>query len=426
MTAQSEYSNNSEEVYYHIYNKGIGNRDIFNEKVDYEVFLTYLQEYLTAPSDTEKAKKAFTIKGRIFRGVPHLPKNYFDKVELLAYSLSANHFHLVLGEKTQGVVEKLLRSLSTRYAMYFNKKYKRNGPLFQGPYKSVAINDSTKLLYLTHFLYSLPHETASAFSSYPEYLGNRQSQWIKPQAVLNSFDSLKDTLFQRVGIYKDFIEKYKLNESEYRQLERIFLDNLPGLKKDHLVRNDPPLARSNPPLEVPLQTFSPKTRKRVPEFIIISGLIFVILTNLGLINITSASLNLTNGNTIANNISTPDFTTPTPTVVSVTEETTFELTESSLTAEPSLFPASPLPIVAGTSDESTEENSVIILTVKINDNSKSVNIREDANANSKVVATALDGGTFESLGKIDGWYQIKLEDGSLAFISESCVVENLQ
>src|SRR3989344_5108021 len=85
----------------HVYNKGIENRNIFVEEADYQVFINYLQDYLCAPKAPENTTTEFTVKGRTYKGVPHQPKNYLNKVELIAYSLKPDHFHLVLHQKTQ-------------------------------------------------------------------------------------------------------------------------------------------------------------------------------------------------------------------------------------------------------------------------------------------------------------------------------------
>src|SRR3989344_6029163 len=138
-----------EGAYIHVFNKGVENRVIFTEPQDYEIFLGYLRDYLSMPSDPESKKKDFTVNGRTFRGTPHQPKNYFQKVELVAYCLMPNHFHLLLHQQTKASTERFIRSLCTRYSMYFNKKYKRMGALFEGPYKSVHIKVQLQLLHLT-------------------------------------------------------------------------------------------------------------------------------------------------------------------------------------------------------------------------------------------------------------------------------------
>jgi putative transposase len=57
------------------------------------------------------------------------------RTDCFAWSLIPNHFHLLL--RTGAVpIEVLMNRLLTGYSGWFNKKYKRNGQLFQNRYKS--------------------------------------------------------------------------------------------------------------------------------------------------------------------------------------------------------------------------------------------------------------------------------------------------
>lgn len=136
----------------HIFNKGIEGRNIFIDEGDYDTFQNYLKEYLNPQADRASLKKIFKVNGRSFSGVPHLPKNFHGKIELIASSLLPDHFHLILEEKEKGYVAKFMRSLCTRYSMYLNKKHQRSGPLFTGPYKSAQIEDDGQLEELKKFI----------------------------------------------------------------------------------------------------------------------------------------------------------------------------------------------------------------------------------------------------------------------------------
>ena len=58
----------SEDSYYHIYNRGVEKRTIFEDDQDYKVFLKYLKEYLSPPPDLSKIKESFTLQGYTFQG----------------------------------------------------------------------------------------------------------------------------------------------------------------------------------------------------------------------------------------------------------------------------------------------------------------------------------------------------------------------
>ena len=220
MPAKNPYRTDEKGIYSHVYNKGVEKRIIFNDDRDCEVFLGFLKDYLTAPQDPESIKKSFTVHGRIFRGTPHQPKNYFNRVELIAYSLMPDHFHLLLDQKTRGSLESFMRSLCTRYSMYFNKKYQHTGALFEGPYKSVQIEDDTRLLYLTRYIHH-----AGGSSSYAEHLGTRETLWVKPKVVQSFFDKAKTDLFKWTHSYKDFVEKYELSQKEKELIEGVIFES---------------------------------------------------------------------------------------------------------------------------------------------------------------------------------------------------------
>lgn len=199
--------------YYHIYNRGVEKRTIFEDEQDYKVFLGYLKEHLSPPPKVEELLKSFTLQGTTFQGIPHLPKNYFQKVDLLAYCLMSNHFHLLIKQIKKDSMEGFMRSLATRYSMYFNKKYDRVGSLFQGIYKASMIDSDNYLLHLSRYIHLNPAEftkdLVSAYSSYGEYLGLRKTMWVKTGEILSFFGKANLNIFKSASTYKDFVEKYK-------------------------------------------------------------------------------------------------------------------------------------------------------------------------------------------------------------------------
>lgn len=243
-----------EKTYSHLYNRGVERRIIFNDEQDYEVFQDFLKDYLTPPANPESTKKAFTVNGHIFRGSPHQPKNYFNKVELMAYGLMPDHFHLLLHQKTRGSLEGLIRSLCTRYSMYFNKKYQRTGALFEGPYKSVQIKDISQLPPLTRYI----HHGSNNYSSYPEYSGKRKTSWVNTNIIPFSKKADNHTSYN-TSHYKDSELPDGITfENETQYLERRDLTtNVEGAKE---------------------------TGIRIPEILAIFA-VFLVLLGLGLRNI---------------------------------------------------------------------------------------------------------------------------------------------
>lgn len=263
-------------LYYHIYNCGVEKRIIFNDAKDYETFQAFLGEYLTPPPDKQRIKKTFTVNGRVFHGVPHQPKNYFQQAELVAYSLQPTRFHLLLQVKTSGALEKFMRSLSTRYSMYYNTKYQHAGSLFAGTYKSAEISTVSQLLTLTQYLHREP-----GYTSYQEFLGKRTSSWVKPSSVLTLFEQSKNSSYKGTTGYQNFVEHYSLKPQETEALARIILER---------VTRSPEVQ----PVMRPHITDQPDdeptgvSRSRVPEFIAVVT-VFVLLIAMGIKNIMATS-----------------------------------------------------------------------------------------------------------------------------------------
>lgn len=209
--------------YYHIYNRGVEKRTIFEDEQDYKVFLDHLKFSLSDAPKPNSLKTEFTLQGLPFQGIPHQPKNYFKKIELSAYCLMPNHFHLLIKQLDDSSLKSFMVSLITRYSMYFNKKYDRVGSLFQGVYRAVLVNNEEYLLHLSRYIHLNPSEFTpnllDAYSSYGDYLGLRHSRWLKPNMVLNQFSNKVGTEFKKINNYKDFVEKYK-------QEDKLILGNL--------------------------------------------------------------------------------------------------------------------------------------------------------------------------------------------------------
>ncbi len=201
-----------EDGFYHIYNRGVEKRTIFEDDQDYKVFLRYLKEAFS-PLEEQKLHTKYIMQGLSLQSVRRPVKTFIDKVDLIAYCLMPNHFHLLIRQNDADSIKRFMGSLMTRYSMYFNKKYDRVGSLFQGRYKAVMITDEGYLLHLSRYIHLNPKECVDdllkAYSSYPEYLGKRQTSWINTEPVLSYFNSKPLPEFKKVNTYKHFVEDYK-------------------------------------------------------------------------------------------------------------------------------------------------------------------------------------------------------------------------
>lgn len=218
MAARNSRKTYIEEGYYHIYNRGVEKRDIFQDSQDYGVFLSYLKQYLS-PKDEKGLLARLSNPNASYKEKDQIIKllrlnNFHNDIFLLAYCLMPNHFHLLIKQSTSIMIDKFMNSLALRYAVYFNKRYKRTGILFQDVYKAVSVETDEQLLHLSRYIHQNPlsknkpikqcviEDYLSQPSSYPEYLGKRKTEWINKDEVLSFFSKTNSNLS-----YKSFVEQ---------------------------------------------------------------------------------------------------------------------------------------------------------------------------------------------------------------------------
>lgn len=195
-----------ENSHYHIYNRGLDKQIIFNEEQDCHVFLRYVKLYLSPPE--EILRLSYT-EPRLRRFVE---KNLSADLDLLSFGLMPNHFHMQIFQRTPHGIETFMRRLGTSYSSYFNRKYKRIGPMFQSRYKAALIEDDIYFLHISRYIHlnhtKLPEPKRSIYrkySSLPYYFGELESKWLKPQLVLERFNTLRNTDDSDMLSYESFL-----------------------------------------------------------------------------------------------------------------------------------------------------------------------------------------------------------------------------
>lgn len=73
-------------------------------------------------------------------------------VEILAWTLMPNHFHLILKEIKAGGISKFMQKLGGSMSVYANLKHNEKGSLFQGSYKGRTIIEDRYLRYLASYI----------------------------------------------------------------------------------------------------------------------------------------------------------------------------------------------------------------------------------------------------------------------------------
>lgn len=203
--------------FYHVYNRGVEKRDIFVDEQDYKVFISYLKLYLL-PKEViyEQIKKQNMPLQEFSEKIIKISSlnNFFDKINLLCFCLMPNHFHFLLQQQDEYDMNSFIQSILTKYVRYFNTKYNRVGPLFQGRYKAVLIEKDDYFLHISRYIHRNPLEiikkgetlVSYPWSSYPAYVKGWKVDWLKKDLILSYFKKAKGFGFDS---YQGFVEGYR-------------------------------------------------------------------------------------------------------------------------------------------------------------------------------------------------------------------------
>lgn len=176
------------DTFYHIYGRGASKRTIFKSESDYAVFLNLIKRYLSSKPQKDSS-------GRLY-------KSLASHIQLLAYCLMPNHFHLLVYQIDQTAMSSLMHAVLSSYSSYFNTKYGQSGSLLESPYKAVRVDDDRYLMHISRYIHRNPRDWRDySYSSIHNYEGKRRQDWVKPSRIQELFPSFSH--------YIDFLEDLK-------------------------------------------------------------------------------------------------------------------------------------------------------------------------------------------------------------------------
>lgn len=214
---------------YHVYNRGAHKQKIFTTDWDYQRFMLLL----LLSNHSEPVHLSNLLVNKKYQGeslINIFKDSLADKslVDILAYCLMPNHFHLVLRQKAEDGISIFMRKLLTAYTMYFNTKYEHSGVIFQGPFKSRHIDNEAYFRYIFAYVHLNALDLFEAgwkkdgvqdvekarvfmheysYSSLADCLGQQ-----RPERAILSFDSLPDFLREQNDL-EDFLTAFYRGES---------------------------------------------------------------------------------------------------------------------------------------------------------------------------------------------------------------------
>ena len=141
---------------YHIYNRGAHKQAIFTNEADYRRFLIIL--HLCNDSEASNISDLLGTKKyrERFSGDIFLEERDKSLVDILAYTLMSNHFHLVLRQKSDEGISRFMRKVGVAYSMYFNTRYEHSGVLFEGRFRSSHLDSEPYFRWIFPYVHLNP------------------------------------------------------------------------------------------------------------------------------------------------------------------------------------------------------------------------------------------------------------------------------
>ena len=227
----------SETGIYHVVLRGINKQTIFEDEEDNEMFLVTVKQY--------KEQSGY---------------------KLLAYCLMGNHIHLLIKTGTEEPGQ-IFRRIGASYVYWYNRKYDRTGHLFQDRYKSEAVESDDYLFAILRYIHQNPLKAGIVknieeypYSSYAEYLGLNDDQYVDKEFVLSLFHEEMDQAVSDFKEYNEMIADEKfLDISDRKRISDKVAIGL--IKKKYRVDSS-----------LELQSFESEKRIKVVKFLLNKGL----------------------------------------------------------------------------------------------------------------------------------------------------------
>jgi putative transposase len=192
------------EEYYHIYNRGNSKQKIFHDNEDYSRFVSLLY----ACNSINNFRAGTLAKGESLYDFEREKRI----VSVGTYCLMPNHFHILVTQIEENGISKFLQKVCTAYSMYYNKKYKRVGGLFEGKFKSEHANNDQYLKYLFSYIHLNPIKLI-------------QKNW-KEVGIKNKKEALEYLQNYKYSSYLDYLDIKRIQNSilDIKDFPEYFLD----------------------------------------------------------------------------------------------------------------------------------------------------------------------------------------------------------
>lgn len=195
--------------YYHVYNRAIDGRVIFENSNDFRRFQALLffcnLRGASLPNHLGRLCGS-TLSVAQRREIQVLDREYERHVEVCVYSIMPNHFHIKISPNHGDGCEKFLHKLEMSYSKYCNAKLDRNGHVFQGSYEAVHVSSDQQWQHLTNYIHGNPLDLFM-----PKWRDGNIADWRDAEEFLKNYK------WSSLPVFSGCSETYPVLDREYTE-----------------------------------------------------------------------------------------------------------------------------------------------------------------------------------------------------------------
>jgi putative transposase len=171
-----------------------------------------------------------------------LYKNYLIKIiretkkeygfKLYGYVIMDNHYHLII-QTIDVPISKIMHNINFKYGKYYNYKEKRVGPVFEGRYRGLLVEDERYLLQLLKYIHLNPIK-AEVCTAIDKYKWSSDVFYRRNMKNIVDIDEILDMISSnRIKAIKKYIT-FMDDKSDDKQFDPSMFENLQVLRNDKL------------------------------------------------------------------------------------------------------------------------------------------------------------------------------------------------
>lgn len=185
---------------YHIFNRSIAQTPIFHTKRNCDRFLKTIEYYHFS---NPPIRFSYFMRSSPRRRQEILESLYLLnnlKVEIYAFALMPNHFHLLLKQNQDDGIRNFISLIQNSFAKYLNTITPRTGSVFQQVFKGVRIENESQFSHVARYIHLNPLTNyvikstkelpTYLLTSFPDYVSTEPRPFVNTEPLSKLFSSI--------------------------------------------------------------------------------------------------------------------------------------------------------------------------------------------------------------------------------------------